>query len=580
MDTSQSFWKNCGDSKIGPKSLYELQRRLLTHFILPCIPSGGSTIDLACSDGEFTSLLSIISSVTKGYDISPKLVKKANESFGDSNITFEVSDLVNEELHGKYNTVSCMGLFTCITNNTHFKEIVEKIDRISGESCYLILKDTLTEQDKSIHINNGNYEAIYRNEIDYIDTFKKYGFTITQRHSLHKNEKIGIESVIFLLHRSKKTAVTDSTKKNIAIIHQFNESWVNVDQLYKELSNKEGVNCFAIITPFLHKNYEWSFFKSKEHLDSFGVKNFRWDQIDLSKEYFDATVFLSPYEKTRPLDIATRKIKEISKLTIYIPYGLECGGGEGNINLQYKQPSLEFIDVVYTRSELAQQQFIKYCPYPAEVIPIGHPRLDYISSGLHTKTTHKKFTILWTPHFSFTSNKWSSFDIFFEFLVDLQSNNRDLKIIFRPHPMFYKELNQIGFDKEKTKNILSEMHDLGFMVDKMIDHRPSFMESDIILADPGSFLIEYLATGKPVVYLENPFGFGLNDEVKDLIDSFYVASSPIELSKIIFDLKDKNDTKFTKRQHATNKTFKNIGTASKMIADDIIRRTFENRRYE
>ncbi len=71
-----------------------------------------------------------------------------------------------------------------------------------------------------------------------------------------------------------------------------------------------------------------------------------------------------------------------------------------------------------------------------------------------------------------------------------------------------------------------ELIDAGIILDRRTDHRHAFAASDALITDAGSFLIEYLSTGKPMAYLRNPDGPGLTEEAEHLAGQIDVAIDP------------------------------------------------------
>lgn len=309
----------------------------------------------------------------------------------------------------------------------------------------------------------------------------------------------------------------------IAILYQLSESWINVRSVFLYSKQRVDVECQVILLPFIHEQLDWSREREEKFLSMEGVDYICWDDpdFDFNVSGFDAVIFTSPYDSSRPQEYHFHSLKEKVAITAYIPYGLEVGGGIQNIEFQYRQPVAAESTVTFVRSESAKKMFRMYCQNgDAHVVVTGHPRLDNFASfqefnvdpELVAEISGRK-AILWNAHFSFIDNCWSTFDVFAENIFFEILSRPDFVLIFRPHPLLYKSLINAGiFTAHEIEEFKCELRTLGVIVDERSDHRHAFAASYALLTDAGSFLLEYLVTGKPILYLENIYGLGLNEQ--------------------------------------------------------------------
>ena len=91
------------------------------------------------------------------------------------------------------------------------------------------------------------------------------------------------------------------------------------------------------------------------------------------------------------------------------------------------------------------------------------------------------------------------------------------------------------------------------------DYLPSFDWSDIIVTDASSLLFQYLPTGKPVVYLEKPDGWGLETAMQSLIERFcYIVKNRKGLRQTLRQLQDGHDPLLRERFKIANSISKNM----------------------
>jgi hypothetical protein len=139
---------------------------------------------------------------------------------------------------------------------------------------------------------------------------------------------------------------------------------------------------------------------------------------------------------------------------------------------------------------------------------------------------------------------YSTFMRWWKFLPEEFARRPRLALVLRPHPIFFAILRQ--------RRVLSEQEIEGFFarceaadnihVDRRTSYLPAFASSSAMLSDASSFLLEYAGTGRPLLYLRNPQGPGLNadgefvtkhcdtaeteDEIRHFLDSIETGNDP------------------------------------------------------
>jgi hypothetical protein len=112
--------------------------------------------------------------------------------------------------------------------------------------------------------------------------------------------------------------------------------------------------------------------------------------------------------------------------------------------------------------------------------------------------------IIWAPHHSMTElNKVSNFLEYYDFFLELAVNYKDkLQIAFKPHHLLRVKLESDSYwGKEKTDVYFKKWESLenGQLEDG--DYTALFLTSDALIHDCGSFMAEYLVTGKPSLFM-------------------------------------------------------------------------------
>lgn len=525
-ELSHRFWRQASNSRPAAPQMYALQHQLLSTYVLPLFPQGGRLLDVGCADGEFTEVLARDCSEALGIDLSSELIEQARRR-SSATLRFEVGDITSAEIEGRYERVASMGLFSCLVRQEDFSRVAKMLVAALKPGGYLVLKDSLMlGGEAERYYCDGHYEALYREEGSYLDEFLRHGLRLMQRFPLAQGSQAGQVSVLYVLQAppvfapSAGQRSTDDRLK-VAILHQLPESWGNVSSLWRALEQDTTIEARVILLPFLHADYNWSRQSSQRYLDGLGIPYVAWDELDDQANSFDAVFFTSPYDMTRPLPYQFYSLQQRARFTAYIPYGLEVGGGDENLVHQYGQPVSMHASAVYVRSAGARAMYSRHCPTgDRHVVVSGHPRMDGLADLENFPTDPEllrqigsRRAVLWNAHFSFDADQWSTFDLLAMDIFEAFAARPDLALLFRPHPLLWQRLVNLGLlDAAGIAALRQELSARGVIIDERPDHRHAFAASSAMMSDTGSFLMEYLVTGKPVLYLVNPHGLGLNEE--------------------------------------------------------------------
>jgi SAM-dependent methyltransferase len=266
--------------------------------------------------------------------------------------------------------------------------------------------------------------------------------------------------------------------------------------------------------------------------------------------YFDAESFVphvafvqNPYDETRPENFRVEQLQQAGTRTAYIPYGLEIGGGAWNFKAQFDTEVHRSAWRIFVRSERSRAMYAKYCRAGnSHVAVTGHPKFDAakavarneLSSAVKQKVAGRKL-ILWTPHFSVGDPPtWSTFESNVESILEEMSRRQDLFLLIRPHPMLFKAMRQKKlWDAQAEEAFRLRIEAAGNLaLDESADYHAAFAAADALMADIGSFLLEFLPTGKPLMYLHCKGGLGMNDD-GELVNHLYVGTEQADIAKFI-----------------------------------------------
>lgn len=146
-------------------------------------------------------------------------------------------------------------------------------------------------------------------------------------------------------------------------------------------------------------------------------------------------------------------------------------------------------------------------------IATGLPIVDDFEEAFHSPKDvwkpqiHRKTRLIWAPSYSIPNKDWNVYEqsTFLEIsgdMLKLAEENRDtLQIAFKPHPLLRPRLNS-SWGIERTNAYYAkwaEMENTQLADGQYVD---LFMSSDAMIHDCMSFMVEYMYSEKPVLFLD------------------------------------------------------------------------------
>ena len=250
------------------------------------------------------------------------------------------------------------------------------------------------------------------------------------------------------------------------------------------------------------KNYFVSKFGQEYVLDGWNSETNEF--FDLSDQ-FDVIYLSNPYDSMvngyhSVKYLATKKV-----LPIYINYGYSISKWhyssveQNNIEMSlfYKY----FTDTTYTQKQVKKYQIGS----GKNTVLSGYAKLDKLLVGT-PKTGDKKLKILLSPHHTIKELNFelqlSNFVTYSDLILELPDLFPEVEFIFRPHPMLFVTLVNKGVWTEKqVSEYIDNLKKKSIEYSTGGDYLHIFNECDAIIHDCGSYMVEWLFTGKPCCYV-------------------------------------------------------------------------------
>lgn len=366
---------------------------------------------------------------------------------------------------------------------------------------------------------------------------------------------IMIESDILSEYEIKRLIdkVEEHTCKKIKFLFLIQEVsvWPSIESVYVASNERGSVESQVVYLEFLNSNYKGNGDCLAIYRNEYGIPVISSDIYNLKKESPDVVFIQKPYN-TVPYKFWPEQILNCCEKVVYIPYGMELNVGLIKYGFQYPTHYKVWKHIVY--SERVKNFAIMYgYRNGSNVAVLGHPKADIlkISAKMERKIPRRwvekigdKKVVLWTPHHLVgdSDEDIGSWSLVKNNILNYFIENRDIVLIFRPHPLLLNNLVKHGLMSSKeVVGFLSMLKDQeNIIYDDEMDYRYSFMASDAIITDPTTFSFEYIYTGKPVfVTLKRPEDIYCKEEY--LTAAYYgLSKEKIEtfLSDVIVEGKD------------------------------------------
>lgn len=337
-----------------------------------------------------------------------------------------------------------------------------------------------------------------------LKTFKKQLY--------YKKVRLRYKSIARKLRKKEKIKVA------FFLIHDSVWKYEGVYQLMKNDSRFEPI---VIVCPYILYGEETMIYDMNKAYISFKNNGYNvvktldektGEWLDVKNEINpDIVFFTNPHNLTKP-DYYIKNF--LDRLTCYVPYSFRI---DYLTEIQFNQSfhNLTWRNFYETDIHLNISKKTSDCK-GKNVIVTGYPTLEHniIKSDFHYKSWKlqetKKTKIIWAPHWTIEGHQptilnWSCFILFADLFISLAYEYKDkIQLAFKPHPFLKQTLSRDdlwGIDKTNDYyNLWNKIDNCQLNDGEYMD---LFIESDALIHDSGSFMVEYLPINKPVLYTSN-----------------------------------------------------------------------------
>lgn len=385
---------------------------------------------------------------------------------------------------------------------------------------------------------------------------------------------------------SIRTKISKGGRLNIGFVVNESAKW-NCGALMDEMQKNERFHSQIIVsardlkgsTPEDRKELYLKTRNFYLNIDEKLIDLYDWEN-DLSKPIEDIQADVLFFQQPWSMNDFPRRIAGKS-LGVYMHYGFMMMANHG---MHYNVGTFHsYLWKYFTQTEVHRLMHLKHDSSAYDKLVVtGYPKLDVYFDKIENEDTYCTIwkqpidvnakRIIYAPHHSLEGSRlqMSTFEWMHKTLLEIARDESGLQWIYKPHPTLKhnvvrkKFMTKAQYEKyEKTWADLPNgaVYDSG-------NYFNIFKTSDALITDSGSFLAEYLPTGKPIIWLASNNTVGFNPVGAMLAESFYTVRNIKEFKNIFEDVIIKgNDPLLEKRMKAIDILFPIKNKSSVVIID-------------
>lgn len=237
---------------------------------------------------------------------------------------------------------------------------------------------------------------------------------------------------------------------------------------------------------------------------------------DLRRHRPHVVMIPQPYPSQLPQNFDLETLAAVGARPAYLPYGVSLMSSTLARDTEVHQPLIIGAWRVFLRSKMQQDYFGRYCPSGnAHTVVTGHPKYDAYADpppprrDILDKAAGRRIVLLNLGHVISSGpnvRQYSMCDLLGPAIMENVAKRDDLLVVLRLHALAGSVLmKSLGPGVDSFSQWKNEIQACPYLfLDESSDMMPTFMTADALISDISSLLLEFMPTGKPILYLVPP----------------------------------------------------------------------------
>lgn len=375
-------------------------------------------------------------------------------------------------------------------------------------------------------------------------------------------------------HQTALKTLSKKDKINCVFLALFESVW-KYDSIYNLLEKDSRFNLCILVCPIVNEGEEsllnnmnlcYKALKGKGYNVIKAYNNETKEYVDIRNDlHADLLFYTNPYKGLIDNRYYITEYPDI--LSIYVPYHFSNNNDYSVFNnlLFHNLLWRNYVETEDSKDIYRKHQLLK----GRNVVATGYPGIEPFLNELQAESSkhitrpassvlepllrQEKGTgywknkgnkrIIWAPHHTIRpvgNVNFSCFIQYASFMLQMAKKyEENIDITFKPHPLLKNKLIK-EWGKEKTDAYYHQWETMPNTSVNEGEYIDLFLESDAMIHDSGSFLIEYLYTKKPVMRTMNDIDpkTMYNDFALDALDVYYKGYNEQDIEQFIQDVID------------------------------------------
>lgn len=373
-------------------------------------------------------------------------------------------------------------------------------------------------------------------------------------------------SKIIRKHKSELKRIQKKEKVVVAFFLINVDSW-KLDSLYWSFNNDDRFEAIIVLCPFISKGNE--FLELEMNKGKTYCENKRYNYFVAYDEINSAEIDVKDIVKpdivffTNPNNLTAEKLcisNYLESLTCYVPYSFRI---DTLYQYEFDNDLVNYTWINFYETAIHENLAKKYARnHGSNIVVSGYPFMDNYKNCIRNGVVWKsqdicKKKIIWAPHWTIkgyqnTGLDWSCFLKYHETILKIAEDFKSsIQVAMKPHPFLKNTLSHPSlWGIEKTEAYFERWQSLANCQIVEGDYVELFLESDALIHDSGSFMVEYLALDKPIAYTLNdePINNRFNEFGQKVFSGHYLINSDVELENFVLNVIGGIDSYSNKRK--------------------------------
>lgn len=364
----------------------------------------------------------------------------------------------------------------------------------------------------------------------------------------------------------------------VLFVCQYMQAWNKMKSVFELMRNDKRFDVKILAVPddisnINDKVYEYfrTLYGEEYVIDAYEKEI--W--YDMERDEPDYVFYQRPYDQYLPKQYRSGEVSKYSRVC-HLVYGYLLTETTKNIctnKLFFRNVYMYFAENSICKDFNIKRFKISHNKKYRKTVDIGYPVLEYFMQFKeeYDKKSDDEYKVLWTPRW--TEDKeagGSNFINFKDKIVKLPEKNSKFHIVFRPHPMTFDHFISVNRITEKEVEDYLEVYKNSDRLEynNTAEYINVFWNTDALLTDVSSIIVEYFITGKPIVYCDT----GAVPDVffKEMLKVMYVVNTYEEaeekLQMLVGGIDPLKEARLNKIKELMGDSFENI---SERFLDEI-----------